>query len=260
MVISEMLGIPPTDRKQFKQWSDVIVASSNNIIGDDLALAEASGKAMHAMYEYFAPIMERRRANPREDLISRLTSVEVDGERLSDSDIFSFCWLLLVAGNETTTNLISNAILTLLEEPAALARLRAEPALLPNAIEEVLRYRSPVQAMFRFAARDVELHGQMIEQGRVVLAWIGSANRDERRFPEPDRFDIERTPNPHIAFGNGIHFCLGAPLARLEARVALAAVLERLQELARVDDVPLVPVEGMIVHGVKSLPLRFRPG
>lgn len=260
MVISEMLGIPPADRRQFKQWSDVIVASSNNIVGDDLALAEASGKAMHAMYEYFAPIMQQRRANPREDLISRLTSVEVDGERLSDSDIFSFCWLLLVAGNETTTNLISNAILTLLEEPAALARLRTEPALLPNAIEEVLRYRSPVQAMFRFAARDVELHGQTIEQGRVVLAWIGSANRDERRFPEPDRFDIERTPNPHIAFGNGIHFCLGAPLARLEARVALAAILERLHDIARVDDTLLIPVEGMIVHGVKSLPLRFRAG
>src|SRR4029079_18733052 len=114
-----------------------------------------------------------------------------------------------------TTNLISNAIRSLLEEPAALARLRAEPALLPNAIEEVLRYRSPVQAMFRFAARDVELHGQAIEQGRVVLAWIGSANRDERRFPEPDRFDIAHTANPHSAFGNGIHFCLGVPLARL---------------------------------------------
>jgi cytochrome P450 len=260
MVISEMLGIPPADRKQFKQWSDVIVASSNNIIGDDLALAEASGRAMHAMYEYFAPIMQQRRAEPREDLISRLAGVEVDGERLSDSDIFSFCWLLLVAGNETTTNLIGSAILTLLEEPAALARLRAEPELLPNAIEEVLRYRSPVQAMFRFAARAVELHGQTIEQGRVVLAWIGSANRDERRFPEPDRFDIERTPNPHIAFGNGIHFCLGAPLARLEARVALAAILERLPDLARVDDAPLAPVEGMIVHGVKSLPLRFKAG
>jgi cytochrome P450 len=258
MVISEMLGIPPDDRKQFKQWSDAIVASSNNIIGDDPALAEASGRAMQAMYAYFAPIMAQRRANPREDLISRLTSVEVDGERLSDSDIFSFCWLLLVAGNETTTNLISNAIITFLEQPDSLARLRAEPALLPSAIEEVLRYRSPVQAMFRFAARAVELHGQTIEQGRVVLAWIGSANRDESRFPDPDRFDIDRTPNPHIAFGNGIHFCLGAPLARLEARIALGAILERLHDLARMDDTPLPPVEGMIVHGVKSLPLRFR--
>jgi cytochrome P450 len=263
MVISEMLGIPAEDRRQFKQWSDAIVAASSNILGGSPELGAASDRAMRAMHDYFVPIFQRRRAvgsGQRDDLISGLLAAELDGERLSDDDVFSFCWLLLVAGNETTTNLISNAIITLLEHPEALARLRAEPSLLPGAIEEVLRYRSPVQAMFRFARRPVELEGQTIPAGKVVLAWIGSANRDESKFAKADEFEITRTPNPHIAFGNGIHFCLGAPLARLEARVVLAAILERMPGLARANDGPLEPVEGFIVHGVKSLSLRFTPG
>jgi cytochrome P450 len=165
---------------------------------------------------------------------------------------------MLAAGNETTTNLISNAVPTLLEHPEDLARLKADPTLLPSAIEEVLRFRSPVQFMFRVAKEDVELSGQTIPAGSFVLAFIGSANRDEERFSESERFEIERTPNNHIAFGHGSHFCLGAPLARLEARVALEVVLRRLPELRRVNDEPLEAARGFIVHGVASLPLVFK--
>lgn len=256
MVIAEMLGIPPADYRQFKDWSDQIVASSNLMVQND-AVAASSRTAMHEMYDYFARIIAQRRVEPRDDLISGLIAAELDGERLSEQDIFSFCWLLLVAGNETTTNLLSNAIITLLEHPDALAQLRSDLSLLPSAIEEVLRYRSPVQAMFRFTKREVEVAGQTIPAGKMVLAWIGSANHDESKVSNADAFDLRRDPNPHIAFGHGVHFCLGAPLARLESRIALTEMLTRLKNLERADDVPLEPVEGFIVHGVKRLPLRF---
>ncbi|HEY3364486.1 MAG TPA: cytochrome P450 [Symbiobacteriaceae bacterium] len=261
MVIAEMLGIPTDDRAQFRHWSDQMVAAADEVLTGARAAgpAHASTLAMQEMSAYFREILTRRRASPENDLISSLLAAEIEGERLSEDDLLNFCWLLLVAGNETTTNLLSNAILTFLEHPDALARLRAEPERIPQAIEEVLRYRSPVQAMFRVATTDVEMAGQVIPRGARVIAWIGSANRDETVFPDPDRFDIGRDPNPHIAFGQGIHFCLGAPLARLEARVALGAILERLQDLERADTEPLEPVAGFIVHGVTRLPLQFRP-
>lgn len=258
MVIAEMLGIPTEDRVQFKHWSDELVAASDRVLmGPDADLMEVTGAAMQEMLAYFGEIIDQRRHSPGNDLISGLIVAEIDGERLSREDLLNFCWLLLVAGNETTTNLLSNAIITLLEHPEAMAELLADPTLIPRAIEEVLRYRSPVQAMFRTAAQDVEIAGQQVKAGSMVIAWIGSANRDETVFPDADRFDIRRDPNPHIAFGHGIHFCLGAPLARLEARVVLPALLERLPNLRRASDEPLQPVSGFIVHGVTSLPLRF---
>jgi cytochrome P450 len=154
---------------------------------------------------------------------------------------------------------MGNAIRILLEHPDALAELQADPSLIPSAIEEVLRYRSPVQSMVRTAVADTELGGQTIRQGETVFALIGSANRDETRFPDPDRFDIRRDPNPHLAFGFGIHYCLGAPLARREGRVALPILLDRIPNLARADETPLNPAIGIIIHGVTSLPLTFTP-
>ncbi|QSO54575.1 cytochrome P450 [Alicyclobacillus curvatus] len=254
IVIAELLGIPSQDRDRFKHWSDEIVASADQVLGKTDVQSDTAHREMGA---YFYEILQARRAHPQNDLISALIQAEVDNERLSEEDILSFCWLLLVAGNETTTNLIGNAMLTLLEHPDQLALLRENSHLLSGAIEESLRYRSPVQAMFRMTTGDVEIAGQTIPAGKRVVAWIGSANRDEERFVEAEKFDITRNPNPHIAFGHGIHFCLGAPLARLEARVALAAALERLQDVSRVDDSPLEPARGIIVHGVTSLPLRF---
>src|SRR5204862_1257589 len=157
--------------------------------------------------------------------LSRLVEAEVDGERLSADEVLGFVQLLLVGGQETTVNLINNAILCFIEHPDQLARLRAKPELLPSAIEEVLRFRSPLQWMPRATRRDVEMHGGVIPAGKLVLPMIGSANRDPKQFPDAGRFDITRDPNPHIAFGHGIHACLGAPLARLEARIALTDLL-----------------------------------
>lgn len=254
IVIAEMLGIPPEDRDRFKHWSDEVVASADAVMG---GLSSDSERAIGEMMAYFREIIAHRRSNPADDLISALLAAELDQERLSEQDVLAFCWLLLVAGNETTTNLIGNGVRTLLEQPEELARLRENPDLLPSALEEVLRYRSPVQAMFRITATEVELSGQTIPAGSRLVAWIGSANRDPERFADADRFDITRDPNPHLAFGQGIHFCLGAPLARLEARIAVASLLQRLPDLQRVDDAELEPARGFIVHGVTSLPLRF---
>ncbi len=262
IVIAEMLGVPPRDRAQFKAWSDKIVAASDNMFLDEATLARELPLQMaanEAMVAYFKDVLAERRAAPREDLISALIAAEVDGERLSEEDLVAFCVLLLIAGNVTTTHLIGNAVRTFLEYPDALARIRADMTLLPGALEEVLRFRSPVQTFFRTTKAPVELGGQTIPAGQTVFAVIGSANRDEARFPDPDRFDITREPNPHLAFGFGIHYCLGAPLARLEARVALATLLERLPNLARVDDTPLEPMRSILLHGVASLPIEFEP-
>ncbi len=263
VVISEMLGIPPEDRAQFRIWSDQLVRSGDNLLGDrqDMGAGGEAGTplVMEGMGPYLHDIIEDRRRHPREDLLSGLIAAEVDGERLTEADLMSLCSLLLVAGNVTTTNLIGNAMLTFLQHPQDLARLQSEPALLPGAIEEVLRYRSPVQFMFRIATRPVELSGQTIEPGNVVLAFIGSANRDEAKFPHAGRFMLERDPNQHIAFGHGIHYCLGAPLARLEGRVALSIILSRLREMRLASPWPLPPGDALILHGVRHLPLRFKP-
>jgi cytochrome P450 len=179
---------------------------------------------------------------------------------LTEQEILGFFQLLLIAGSETTTNLLNNAISCLIENPDQLARLRATPALVLSAIEEVLRYRSPVQWMFRATRHDVEMNGQTIPAGKLVLPIIGSANRDPGQFPDAGRFDIARDPNPHIAFGHGIHFCLGAALSRLEARIALPDLQERLKGLALASPEPWEPRKALHVHGPARLPIRFEPG
>jgi cytochrome P450 len=263
MVIADLLGVDRDDWPRFKGWADAIIDLGNTIVGSEAA-AGAAGEAFAAadaeMRGYFGGELEKRRSAPRDDLLSRLANAEVDGGRLNETELVRFVQLLVAAGTETTTNLIDNAVLCLLEHPAERARLLASPGLLPSAIEEVLRYRSPVQAMFRTPTRDVELGGRAVPAGAFVLTMIGSANRDPARFAEPDRFDVGRDPNPHVAFGHGIHFCLGAPLSRLEARIALADFLARVRDFEPASDGPWRPRSSFHVHGPTSLPLRFRPG
>lgn len=264
IVIAELLGIPHQDRDQFKQWSDAIIVGPR-------AAGMAGRNPQAEMSAYFLQLIADRQSLPRqdpenesgqrgrEDLISALLAAQVEGEHLSTVDVLGFCVLLLVAGNETTTNLIGNAMLCFDEHPTEWDRLHAQTeTLLPSAIEEVLRYRSPVQSMFRTATADVDLGGHVIPAGAPVVAWIGSANRDERQFSDPDRFDIQRSPNRHLAFGHGIHFCLGAPLARLEARIVLGELLTRFTEISRIREVPLEPQPSTIVYGVKHLPVSVR--
>jgi cytochrome P450 len=248
IVIAELLGIPREDRDRFKAWSDAIVGASMS--GGSNPQAEMSA--------YFLQMIEQRRREAQDDLICALLNAQIDGVHLTQRELLGFCVLLLVAGNETTTNLIGNAVLCLDEHPEVMAELRADPALIPAAIEEVLRYRSPVQMMYRRAATDVTLDGNPIRAGQMIMAQIGSANRDAAQFPDPDRFDIRRTPNRHIAFGHGIHFCIGAPLARLESKIALTLLLERLPDLRRVRSIPLHGTGSPIVYGVKHLPVTFR--
>jgi cytochrome P450 len=258
LVIADMLGIPGQRRADFKHWSDLVVSGSDHLLmGDQAQIPDGYGEGMAAMHAYFAEVIAERRVRPGEDLISSLVSAEIDGEGLSDDDLDNFCWLLLVAGNETTTNLIGNAVQVLLDEPEQLERLRADADLLPGAVEEVLRHRAPVQAMFRRTLTEVQLGRHRISAGELVIAWIGSANRDGSRFPDPDRFDITRSPNPHLAFGHGIHTCLGAPLARLEANLTLSALIERFPRMRRAGRGALEPVPGFILHGVRSLPLAL---
>jgi cytochrome P450 len=251
IVIAELLGIPARDRAQFKEWSDAIVTGA-------VDTNAGSGTIQQHMGRYFQQLIALRRQEPRDDLISGLLAAEIDGVRLSDVELLGFCVLLLIAGNETTTNLIGNAVLCFHDQPELQEQLRNDPDLLAPAIEEVLRYRSPVQSMIRFAARDVELAGERILRGQRVVAWIGSANRDHSQFVAADQFLAVRTPNQHLAFGHGIHFCLGAPLARLEARIALTALVDRLPGLRRADDSPLEPMPSTIVYGVQHLPVTFR--
>lgn len=251
IVIAELLGVPIEDRQRFKAWSDAVVTEGDAELGHQ--------QAHDAMVDYFTLLLDERRREPRADLLSALLAARIDGEALDQHDVVQFCILLLVAGNETTTNLIGNAVICLDEHPEAAAELRADPSLAPSAVEEVLRYRSPILMMPRRTRVPVEIGGQAIPAGQTVMACIGSANRDPAQFPDPDRFLIRRAPNRHLAFGHGIHFCLGAPLARLEANVALPALLERFSGL-RVDrDAHLERVRSDVIYGVRRLPVSFEP-
>ena len=251
-VIAELLGVPSEDWNIFQRWARVDSADPN------LTRQEAGRSMQEEMSDYFSKLLEERRRAPREDLISALSTAEVDGERLSEYELVKFCTLLLAAGQETTKNLIANAIVCFTDYPDRMERLIREPALMPTAIEEVLRYLPPVWFLFRQTRADVELAGQHIPANQLVLAWTASANRDPAQFPDPDRFDIEREPNRHLAFGHGIHFCVGAPLARLEARIALPMMLEQLRNLQRVEGFQITVQMG-IVFVIRSLPITFQP-
>ena len=261
MVIADMIGVPE-DVSRLRGWTDAILH-----LGDAVGGGEAAARAIRnfraakdEMRPYLHELLEARRASPKDDLLTRLVEAEVDGERLGLEEILGFFQLLLFAGSETTTNLIGNAMLCFLERTDVLARVRANLDLLPAAIEEVLRYRTPVQLVFRSTARDVVMHGKTIPAGQLVLAMVGSANRDRKQFENADRFDITRQPNAHVAFGHGAHFCIGASLARLEGRIALARLLERLDGLRGESRKPWPPRSGLNVYGPTSLPVQFEKG
>jgi len=260
-VIAGMIGIPPEEWVTYKRWSDTILRLSYSRSGaEDAERAKRDFTAVTGeMQAYLAELISTRRRDPQDDLLTRLMEAEVDGERLAAEEILGFFQMLVVGGQETTTDLIGNAVLSLLENPDQLARLRAEPNLLESAIEEVLRYRSPLQWIMRTPRRHTAVRGQEIPEGALVLPMIGSANRDPLQFAEPNRFDIGRQPNPHIAFGHGIHFCIGAALSRLEAKIALADILARFRSFELASAEPWEPRPALHVHGPASLPIRFQP-
>jgi cytochrome P450 len=253
IVIAEMLGIPAEDRLRFKSWSDEVVQMTNR--GPHSNSQSTGQPAVIEMSTYFINMIEQRKKQPGNDLISGLLAAEVDGEKLDLIDLLGFGALLLVAGNETTTNLIGNALLTFAQQPELWQRLRLQPDLVPQAVEEVLRYLSPVQSMFRVTKQAVKIAGQELNAGAPVVAWIGSANRDEAQFPKPECFDLDRQPNRHLAFGQGIHYCLGAPLARLEARIALTSMLNRIESITLAPEAELERLPSNLVYGLTSLPL-----
>lgn len=255
-VIAELMGIPVEDREKFKQWSDKVVGLANDM---DFQY-DHFDEAVMQMVAYFMKMIEHRRLHPGEDLISGLLSAHLSDEYLSLPELMGFCVLLLVAGNETTTNLIGNAMLTFIEHPGTWQRLREHPDLLPAAIEEVLRYRSPVQCMFRHTKVDTTIGGIDIPAGESFLAWIGSANHDEDQFPDSEQFILDRSPNKHLAFGQGIHYCLGAPLARLEAKIAFENMLERFSDVQMASNASIERMPSLIIYGIRSLHIKFKKG
>ncbi len=229
-VIAELLGVPAEDRAKFHEWSAALAAGLNPLVSE--ANMERAMRGRDQLHAYFRSIIAERRREPRADLISSLVAVEEQGERLNERELVVMCNLLLIAGHETTVNLIGNGVLALVGNPQQLERLRAAaPESLGTAVEELLRFDSPVQLTGRIARERVSLGGQDIAPGDWVLPLLGAANHDPAQFSDPDRLDLARNPNPHVAFGRGIHFCLGAPLARLEGQIAIGALAARLPKL-----------------------------
>ncbi|MBM7643895.1 cytochrome P450 [Scopulibacillus daqui] len=257
IIIAELLGVPSEDREQFKRWSDLLVEGPRDMNPETIQrLKQRKLQGRMELEEYFAGVIEQRRKEPREDLISALIAAEINGCHLTVQEIINFSILLLAAGNETTTNLITNACRCFLEHPAALNEIQQDFRLIPPALEEVLRYYSPVQATSRIVKQDTEFAGRLLQAGEQVNVWIGSANRDERVFADPEQFDIHRTPHQHLAFGKGIHFCIGAHLARLEAKIAFEALFERFAEFQLVP-CELEPIISGFVYGLKALPVEM---
>ncbi len=256
-VIAELLGLPAEDRSKFKQWSIPAIKAAEMELQGQIPEPQFV-EAVAQLERYLEVLVVQRTREPREDLISGLATAEVDGERLTMQEIVSTCRLLLIAGFETTANLIGNTAQLLLAHPDSLADARAAPELLPGAIEEALRYNSPFQFFMRRATQDVTIGGQSIRAGQLVLTINASGNRDEAAFPNADRFDIRRSPNRHLSFGHGIHFCLGAGLGRLEAKVALETLLRRFPDIRMdADGLGAEPLSSVVLYGWRSLPVRF---
>ncbi len=254
-VIGELLGLDVSLHHRFKAWSDDIVGVTPEPMGPEHVQRTLASIA--DLTRYITEVLEARRRAPADDLVSDLLRAEVEGQRLTDREIIDFLVLLLLAGLETTVHLLVNSLLFLAERPDELARLRADLTLVPRFIDEMLRYDAPVQALLRTVTSDVTLSGVRIPKGEVVLALIASANRDERQYTEPDRFDLYRE-QPALSFGYGAHYCIGAQLARLEARCGLEALLSRFSDFKRTS-ASLTWSQAITVRGPHTLPLRFIP-
>ena len=256
VVICELLGVPPEDREKFKGWS----ADASRMLDGYLDQA-AMDKGMVAgmyLFQYFTDLVEERRRQPREDLLSALLAAESAGDTLSHAELLSTATLLFVAGFETTMNLVGNGMLALLRHPDELARLRHDPSLIRTGVEELLRYDGPVHVTARIATSDVEIGGETIRAGEQAVAILGAANRDPEQFADPDRLDVARTPNRHLAFGGGPHFCLGAALARMEGQIAFETLLRRLPDLELATESPAYR-DHYVIRGVTELRVRFAP-
>ncbi len=248
-IIGRFLGVPPADRMQFHEWATAVVSAT----GGNEFHADAMQAAV-GLYGYFRELTQRRRREPADDLIGTLIASEVDGASLTDEDVLGFCFNIITGGVETTTSLIANAMLMMQAEPAVRERLAAEPACIPAAIEEFLRLETPVQGLCRTTTRAVTLHGVTIPAGEKVLLLFAAGNRDEREFPDPDRLDVDRAPERHLAFGQGAHYCIGAALARLMGRVALEELTTRLGP-HRIDEGRAQRIRAGVVRGYRSLPI-----
>src|SRR6266850_1139283 len=256
-VICEMLGVPTDAHAEIRQWSADLARSLDAIgMPADEGVVQRGRAARQAILDYFRGLLPERRQMPRDDLLSLLIAAEDQGDKLTEGYLLITCNLLFVAGHETTVNLIGNGLLALLKHPDQLDKLRADRTLLPGAVEELLRYDSPVQRTGRITNTDVELDGRTIAKGSLVVTAIGAANRDPAHFPDPDRLDITRRDNRHIAFGFGIHFCLGAPLARLEGQIAIDAILRRMPGLRLATSTPEWR-ESSTLRGLETLPVTF---
>jgi cytochrome P450 len=254
-VIAELLGIPLEDGRRLYELTEIM---NSGMVGDTHSEYSRILDAQTQMFEYGTELAVRKRAEPGDDIATSLLQAEVDGERLTDLEFNMFFLLLINAGGDTTRNLVAAGILALMEHPGEQARLAGDPSLLPTAIEEMLRYTSPVTVFVRTATKDTELRGISVNVGDRVAMFYPSANRDETRFDDPDRFDVGRAPNPHLAFGGGgTHFCLGANLARVEASAIIPEVLSRLTDLELAG--PVERVRSNLMNGIHSMPVTFTP-
>jgi cytochrome P450 len=256
-VICEMLGVPVADHASIRGWSSDIARSLDAIgLPSDQAIVDRGRVARRALADYFRALVPERRARPQADLLSGLLAAEEQGDKLTEPEVIAMCLLLFIAGHETTVNLIGNGLLALLRHPDQLATVQADPGLVPNAIEELLRYDSPVQRTARMPTTSVEVAGHRIDKGTMVVTALGAANRDPAQFADPDRLDVTRRDVRHISFGFGIHFCLGAPLARVEGQIALGTLLRRVPRLTLAETTPEWR-ESSVLRGLKRLRVSF---
>ncbi|MBP1156740.1 MULTISPECIES: cytochrome P450 [unclassified Paenibacillus] len=256
VIISELLGVPARHIDKLKEWSDILVSTPKDGSEEEIKKwMEAKVRGELELAEFFHGIVEEKRENLGKDIISILIQAEEEGMKLSPEELVPFFNLLLVAGNETTTNLISNAVFSILENPGIYEELRNELSLIPNAVEEALRYRAPAPLIQRVVKEDIEIGGKFLQKGQLVVVFLGSANRDENKFERAHVFDIHRHPNHHIAFGHGNHFCLGAPLARLEAEIALTELVKKFSSLSFPKTFTVDAIENSAVYGLRSFPI-----
>jgi len=256
LVIGALLGIEAADQRWFREQT-VQLMHAHPSEPESMVAGRA---ASTALLERFDELIAQRRRRAGDDVISDLIAAEADGARLTADEIVGFCYLLILAGHETTMNLISNAALALAAHPDERARLLVDPGLVPTAVEEVLRWDAPTQSQCRTTTREVELHGERIPAGKKVMMLFGSAGRDDRAYPDPARFDVGRAIDRHVSFGHGVHYCLGAPLARLEGRVALEELLATIPDWAVAADPATLPrIRSYMIRGPESLPLEFTP-